>query len=204
MNIITSEMITGRSKNIFTLLIAIISYSCNNGAVKYNLIDIKENGTDNIANDIPGWYLSTSPKTGELISFYDTIDFKTVYIEHTGEKWADKAQIYKGSSYIEIHFPDSLKVFSYDWPQPAISSDPINTGIISDFTSYDDDTFKSPIIIEMTHKFRNPTSKKEIEKERTYDAGIGIGYKVNGKEVYYNLHFHCKAKLRLKGKLIKN
>ena len=189
-------------KFFLALFITSISLiSCKNDSAKYNLLEIHNNALQQERGAILKSYGNS---IDSLIIFNDTINFNVVTIEHTGEKWADKAQIYKGSSCIEIHFPDSLKVFSYDWPQPAISPDPIHTNIISEANSYDDDTFRSPIIIEMTHKFRNPISKRSIEKERTYDTGIGIGYKKDGKEIYYVLQFHCKARLKLKGKFIKN
>lgn len=94
-----------------------------------------------------------------------------------------------------------MKVFSYDWPQPAISTNPINTEIISTIT--EEGYFTSPIVIKLEHKFRNPISKKSIEQKRIFETGIGIGFDNKGKVNYYLLEFISKVDLKHNGVFIK-
>jgi len=187
------------------LLLVLILFSCKHKNTSvYNLLEIKNNiDTERLSiEDVPDFYFGSSSDIDNLILFSDTLDLKTVEIKHTGEKWGDKAQIYKGASYIRITFPSSLKVFSYDWPQPALSSNPINTSIISDIT--EELYFTSPIIIELEHKFRNPISKKSIEQQKTFETGIGLGFKDDdGKVTYYILEFISKVNLKHSGEFIK-
>jgi hypothetical protein len=186
------------------LPLILIIISCNDkNTSEYDLLKINNNleTKDGNIKDIPDFYFENNGNVDNLISFRDTLGSKSVEIKHTGEKWGDKAQIYKGASYIKISFPSSLKVFSYDWPQPAISSNPVNTSIISGIT--DDFYFTSPIIIELEHKFRNPISKKSIEQQRTFETGIGLGFKDDGKVTYYILKFISKVNLKHSGQFIK-
>ena len=189
----------------FLLLpLILIMASCNQkNTNKYNLLDIKNNQktTDFEIQDIPEFYFDSDNDIDNLVIFTDTLDFQTVEIEHTGEKWGDNAQIYKGASYIEINFPSSLKVFSYDWPQPALSSNSINTEITSKVT--EKHYFTSPIVIKLEHQFRNPVSKKSIEQKRTFDTGIGIGFEDEGKVNYYLLKFISRVDLKHKGEFLK-
>jgi len=189
----------GVKEAFFACLIFALA-SCN-GDVTYNLMSIESNVDLNhiVVEDIPDWYFD-SYEVDRRINFIDNIDFETVFIEHTGEQWADKAQIYHGSSFIKIKFPNKVKVFSFDWPQPAISSDPINTSVVSEVS--DDGYFESPIVIELTHKFRNPNSIASIEGLRVFESGIGIGYEENNEIIYYNFLFKCKANLKVKGKFL--
>ncbi len=193
-------------------------YSCEErNIVKYDVMKIEDNydGNNILLSGIPDNYFSGRDRNEKMIIFSDTIDFGEVYIEHTGEIWADKAQLYEGSSYIQIDFPKSLRVFSKDWPQPALSSDwpqsptfsdksfggMVSTSIASEI---ENENFKSPVIIEITHNFRNPRSIKRIEGKTTFVTGFGIGYENDGETIYCSMIFHCIADLKLKGKFLKN
>jgi len=192
-------------KNYLLLFLVLILFSCKHKNTSvYNLLEIKNNvDAERLSvEDVPDFYFGSSNDIDNLILFSDTLDLKTVEIKHTGEKWGDNAQIYKGASYIRITFPNSLKVFSYDWPQPALSSASINTTILSDTT--EEHYFTSPIIIELEHKFRNPISKRSIEQQKTFETGIGLGFKDDdGKVTYYILEFISKVNLKHSGEFIK-
>lgn len=78
----------------------IISSCKQKNTTKYNLLEIKDNSktTDYSIQDIPSFYFESNNNIANLVIYSDTIGFQAVEIEHTGEKWGDEAQIYKGAS----------------------------------------------------------------------------------------------------------